>query len=157
MTRCTIQPVTLNAGALAGGTFPVAPGAGIDAAGTGGTSFTTTWATGPYQGVQFANNGLIMLWYYNNTTSCVVSILIGAKSAGVVPLFSTYQVTLPGSAQYGWLGPFSVQGFTQTDSSVHSGAPGGAIGANGVGMTCVDFATTTNLALRAYQLVPAIP
>lgn len=157
MTRITLQPVNLNASALAGGTFPVAPGAGIDAAGTGGTTFATTWASGPYQGVQYVNNGQIILWYYNNTTSCVVSILIGQKAGGVVPLFSTYQVTLPGSAQYGWLGPFSAQQFTQSDATVHSGAPGGAVGTTGVGMTCVDFATTTNLALRAYQLIPAIP
>ena len=31
-------------------------------------------------------------------------------------------------------------------------APGGAIGTGGIGMTCIDFLNTTNIAVRLYQM-----
>lgn len=155
VARQLIQPVNFNAAATTGGTFnTTAPSPGIDVTGAG-NAFATAW-TG-INGVMFANNGEIILWYYNGATACNAYILIGQKAAGNVPLFSTITVTLNTSG-YGWLGPFSPQGFNQQDSSVHSGAPGGAIGTSGVGLCCVDVtAATPTLAVRAYQLVPQVP
>jgi len=152
--RQTISPVNFNAAATTGGSLPSAPSAGIDAAGAGGTTFGTAW-TG-LEGVQFVNNGEIILWYYNGATSCNAYILIGQKAAGVVPTYTTFTVALA-TTGYGWLGPFSPAGFDQQDSTAHSAAPGGVIGTSGVGLCCVDFSATTTLSVRAYQLIPQVP
>jgi hypothetical protein len=165
--RCPIQPVTLNAQALAAtmSTFPIAGATvGIDAAGTGGTAFATTWGTGPYAGVEFVNNGSMFLYVYNGATASVAYHLIGQKAAGQAELYSTLSTTIPATSG-GWIGPWSVQQFTQTDASqfltLPGGvSPGGQIGLStpsGVGYTCIDFLPTTTLSVRLYQLVPAIP
>jgi hypothetical protein len=31
------------------------------------------------------------------------------------------------------------------------------VGTSGVGMTCVDFTSTATIAVRLYQLIPALP
>jgi hypothetical protein len=156
MTRCTILPVNLNANA-AGGVFPLAPAAGIDAAGAGGAAFGTTWASGPYQGVQFANNGQMILWIYNGATAGGASeVLIGGKVAGQVFPHTTLQYTIT-ATNYHQLGPWSPQDFNQQDAAAHAASLGGAIGAGGVGMTCVDFTTITTIAVRLYQLIPVKP
>jgi len=163
-TRALINPVAMNVSALAtaGGIFPTAPSGGIDAAGTGGSSFATTWASGPYAGVEFINNGYMYLWYYNPASEAITAYpLIGQKAGGLAQPYTAYPVTIPATAQYGWLGPWSVQQFTQTDGTQFSSAPGGQISAStpsGVGYTCVDFSgTLTNFALRLYELIPALP
>lgn len=169
--RATMVPVNLNASALStnGGIFPTAPSGGIDAAGAGGSTFGTTWASGPYGGVQFINNGNMFLWYYNPAAEAITGYaLVGQKAGNQVQPYTTYSYTIPATAQYGWLGPWSVQQFTQTDGAQFAtgignggSAPGGEINAStpsGVGYTCVDFTgTLTNFALRLYQLIPAIP
>lgn len=144
-------------------TYSVAPTwawvpSGLDAAGTGGTAFAASWGT-PLSsggGVQFQNNGLTWLWYYNGSTACTASSLIGQKVQGDVFPYTQDQATLVTSGS-GWLGPWSPQKYNQTDSSQFSGAPGGVIGTSGVGLTCVDFSNTTSLSVRLMQLIPAIP
>jgi hypothetical protein len=155
--RQTIQPVSLNALALSGGTFPSAPSAGIDAAGTGGSSFATAWAG--INGVQFTNNGHIWLWYYNGADACTAYALVGQKAAGQVLPYATYSYTLNTSG-YGWLGPWDAAQFNQEDSTQFAGgsggsSPGGVIGTAAIGMMCVDFSVTTTLAIRAYQMLDA--
>lgn len=151
--RTTIVPVNLNSSALAGGSFPSAPSTGLDAAGTGGTSFATAWP-GTATGVQFQNNGLLWLWYYNGATACTAYALIGQKAAGATPVYTTWSAVLA-TTGYGWLGPWNPAQFNQEDATVHSGAPGGAIGASAVGLCCIDFSATTTLAVRLYQTIPA--
>lgn len=163
-TRSVIQPVNLNASALAAAmaTFPSAPSAGIDAAGSG-TAFATPWAG--FGGVEFINNGNMILWVYNGVTASVSAYhLVGQKAAGQVLPYTTYTTTI-GTSVSGWLGPWSVQQFTQTDGAQFAtgsggASPGGAINAStpsGVGYCCIDFNTTTTLAVRLYQLIPATP
>jgi hypothetical protein len=160
-TRCTISPVTMNAAALAAtmATFPVTtPTVGIDAAGTGGTAFATPWST-TYAGVQFINNGSMWLYVYNGASASVAYHLIGQKAGGQPEPFATISTTIPASGP-GWLGPWSIQQYTQTDGSQFTGAPGGLISAStpsGVGYTCIDFTVLTTLSVRLYQLIPAIP
>jgi hypothetical protein len=155
--RQTVVPASMNQFALSGGIFAGAspPAGGIDAAGSG-SAFATAW--GANTGIQFINNGFIYLWYSNVTNAVTFSILIGQKSAGFVPLWSTEQVVTPTTQQYGWLGPWSPAGYTQQDASQHAASPGGVIGAGGVGFTCIDVATTlTNLAVRLYQCAAVSP
>jgi hypothetical protein len=150
--RTIIQPVTLNS--VVGGTFPTAPATGIDAAAVG-TTFATAWA-GAATGVQFSNNGLLWLWYYNGATACTASYLVGDKAAGQPVLWSTVQVVL-NTTGYGWLGPWSPAAYNQQDAAIHTASPGGVIGAAGVGLTCIDFSATGTLAVRLMQLVPVTP
>ena len=164
-TRCTILPVSINAGALAStmNAFPTS-GTGIDAAGTG-TGFATTFASGPYSGVQFTNNGFMFLVVLNATASVNAYHLIGQKAGNQVQPYTTYTTSVPNASGVpGWLGPWSVQQFQQQDASQFNGgnggtSPGGVIGQTAVtgDMVCIDFNTTTTLAVRLYQLVPALP
>lgn len=167
-TRCPIAAVSLNASALAAtmATFPVTtPTVGIDAAGTGGTAFATAWST-TYAGVQFVNNGYMFLYVYNGATASAAYHLIGQKAGGQVQLYTTYTTTIPASGP-GWLGPWPIQQYTQTDGAQFASgsgdggaSPGGLISAatpSGVGYTCIDFLNTTTLSVRLYQLIPAIP
>jgi hypothetical protein len=160
-----VQPVNLNAAGLnTPGTFPTAPAAGIDAAGTGGTSFATAW-TG-VQGIQFYNNGLCFVWFYCGATPAgVVQILQGRKTEGQLPPPATFGGSIAATT-YGWLPPLSPQDFNQQDATAFNGsggpggavaALGGAIGVSGVGFTCIDFTTVTTLAVRVYQLIPVTP
>jgi hypothetical protein len=166
-SRVTMQPVNFNAGAL-GTAMATIPGAystpGVDAAGTGGTSFATAWP-GTSAGVQFQNSGSMILMVWSGTTAGVIAYnLIGQKAGGQVEPYTTYSSTVAASS-VGWLGPWSVGQFTQQDGAQFAtgnggAAPGGQINAStpsGVGMTCIDFNTTTTLAVRLYQLIPAIP
>ena len=156
--RTTIVPVSMNQFSLAAtpGAFASTPATGIDAAGTN-TAFGTAWG-GAATGVQFANNGMVWLWVYNGVTACTAYALVGQKSEGQVPLFSTFSYTLPTSG-YCWLGPwdpsFNQQDQNQFAAGSGGASPGGAIGAAGQGLMCVDFTVTTTVAVRAYQLVPA--
>jgi hypothetical protein len=167
-TRCPISPVNLNSSALAAAmaTFPIStPTVGIDAAGTGGTAFATAWST-TYAGVQFVNNGSMFLYVYCGATTTSAYHLIGQKAGGQVQPYTTYTTTI-GASSAGWLGPWSVQQYTQTDGAQFASgsgdggaSPGGLISAatpSGVGYTCIDFLNTTTLSVRLYQLIPAIP
>ncbi len=161
-----MTPVSLNQFATTGGgTAPigaVAPSAGCDTAGSN-TAFTA-WASLPAPsslGVQYVNNGSQFLWYYNGATATTAYVLIGAKSGGLVQVYTQYTIVL-GTSAYGFLGPFSPAQFSQQDSSQFAGgaggtAPGGAVGASGVGFTCIDFLNTTTLAVRLYQMIPQVP
>lgn len=160
MARQLVQPVLLNAvGLTSVGSFPTAPSAGIDAAGTGGSSFATPW-TG-LQGIEFVNNGMCIVWFYCGATPAgVVNILQGEKVAGQLPPAATFGGTIPATT-YGWIPPLSPSAFNQQDQNAFSGssAPGGVslgggVGSGGQGLTCIDFTTTTTLSVRVYQLNP---
>jgi hypothetical protein len=162
-TRQLMTPFNMNqfpfTGALPIGA--VAPAAGCDYAATN-TTFTV-WASLPAPsslGIQYANNGSQWLWYYNGATATAANILIGAKS-GIVQLYSQETVTIAATS-YGYLGPYSPSQMNQTDISQFAGgfggtAPGGAIGAGGLGLTCIDFTNTTTLAVRLYQTGTVTP
>lgn len=151
-SRVTIQPVNLNAAALTGGSWVASGTAGYDTGTPGGT--ITPWSG--VNGVSYINNGQIFLGLANGATSTTAYVLIGRKAgAGQLPLYTVESITIAASYS-GWIGPFSVLDFTQTDSTQYSGAPGGAVG-SAVGYTCIDFANTTTLTVRAYQLIPALP
>lgn len=165
MARQLVQPVSINAVGLTSlGSFPTAPAAGIDAAGTGGTAFATAW-TG-VQGIMFQNTGMQFVWFYCGVTAAgLVQILQGREVQGQLPPPATFGGSI-GASSYGWLPPLSPQDFNQRDSSAYGGgtapggataALGGAIGTAGVGLTCIDFTTTTTLSVRVYQLVPVSP
>lgn len=172
MTAVVINGVTVGAGAgtywLPAGqaislTYTVAPtwtwtASGVDAAGAGGANFGAGW-NGAATGVQFVNNGLVMLWYYNGGTACNAYALVGSKAGGQVPAYTDDQATLlsPGT---GWLGPWNAAQYNQQDASQFAGgsggaSPGGIIGAGGVGLMCVDFSAVNSLVVRAMQFVPA--
>jgi hypothetical protein len=72
-----------------------------------------------------------------------------------VQVYTQYSVTIAGTS-YFTIPPLSPAQFNQQDSSQFAGgaggtAPGGAIGAGGVGFTCIDFINTTTVAVRLYQ------
>jgi hypothetical protein len=157
-TRQLMTPFNMNQFPLTGA-LPigaVAPAAGCDYAATN-TAFTA-WASLPAPsslGIQYANNGSQWLWYYNGATPTTAYVLIGAKSAGIVQVYTQETVTIAATS-YGYLGPYSSQQFTQFDTAQFAGgsggtAPGGVIGASGQGLTCIDFLNTTTLAVRLYQ------
>ena len=150
MARQLVAPASFAAGSLAGGTFPLAPAAGIDAAGIG-TTFATAWAG--QQGIMFPNNGAVWIWYYNGTGAVTAYSLIGDKAAGQNVPHTTLPATLNVSG-YGWLGPWSAIAYNQQDAAAFAAAPGGVITAPGVGLMCVDFSATLNLAIRVFQFSP---
>lgn len=151
--RVTLQAVLLNASALTPGVWLASGTPGYDTGSPGGS--ITAWSTN--NGIQYINNGQIIIGYANGTGSVTADILVGRKAGGgLLPAFSAQTVTIAASS-VGWLGPYSVQDYTQTDATQYSGAPAGVIGAAGVGLTCIDFSSVTNLAIRLYQLIPALP
>jgi len=155
--RITIQPVTL--GNLSTGNIMQGSAVGCDATGTG-TGFASWTSLGSPLGVQYLNNGNQFLVVSNGATASAADILVGRKAGGgLLPAFNAETVTIPASTTLPiWLGPYSVQDFTQVDATAYTGtAPGGAIGANGVGFTCIDFLNTTTLTVRLYQIIPALP
>jgi hypothetical protein len=163
MARVTISSVSLNSIALSG-TALMLPAAtpGCDATGTG--SAFATWTSlgitgGAAGGVQFVNNGTLFLLVTNGATASTAQVLVGRKGgAGFLPAFTTETVTIPASSAVPIpIGPLSVLDYTQTDSSQYSGSSGGVVGTSGVGMTCVDFTSTATIAVRLYQLIPALP
>jgi len=163
-TRQTMAAVSLNQFAFSGATAigAVAPAAGCDYAASN-TTFTA-WGSLPAAnslGIQYANNGTQFLWGYNGVTTSTAYVLIGAKSGGIVQVYTQYSIVLPTSG-YFYLGPYSPVQFNQEDSAQFGAAPGGvapggAIGAAGVGFTCIDFLNTTTVAVRLYQLTPVFP
>lgn len=139
-------------------TYSVAPtwawaASGLDAAAAGGTGFAAGW-NGAATGVQFGNNGLTWLWYYNGGTACTAYYLVGQKVGGDVFPYTQEPVTLL-TGESGWLGPWNAQKYNQPDTAQFSGAPGGAVGAAGQGLTCVDFTAVNTLTVRLFQLIPA--
>jgi hypothetical protein len=153
MSRVTIQPVNFNNNAFTLGTWVVSGTAGYDNGSPGGT--ITPWSG--VTGIQFINTGSMVLGIANGATATSAYILVGRKGgAGLLPAYTVENPTIGASAAGGWLGPWSVQDFTQTDSTQYGSAPGGVI-AGGVGYTCIDFANTTTLTVRLYQLIPALP
>lgn len=163
-SRVTMQPVNFNATATpaTASVFGAYSTPGVDAAGAG-NAFGTAWP-GAQAGVQFVNNGSLILVWWTGATTTPAYHLIGQKAGGLVQPFATITTTIPASG-VGWLGPWSPQQFTQTDGAQFStgnggAAPGGLISASvpsGVGYTCIDFNVTTTLAVRLYQLIPALP
>jgi hypothetical protein len=138
-------------------TYSVAPAwawtaAGLDAAGTGANAFAAGWAL-TANGVMYQNSGFNWLWYYNGAQACTASILIGAKTGGDVFPFTQDQAVLNTNG-YGWLGPYSPAKYNQQDSAQFASAPGGVIGAAGVGLTCIDFSNASTLSVRLYQTIP---
>ena len=169
LNRCLVTPVNMGQSSFsAGGTLPqAAPTYGIDAAGTGGTAFATTWASGgPYTGIMFPNNGQCWVYIYCGATlGGVVQLLQGRKVEGQLPGPATFGPTLAATTTY-FLPPMSPQDFNQQDATAYGGgtapgggtaALGGAIGTSGVGLTCIDFTTTTTLAVRVYQVSQVSP
>jgi hypothetical protein len=157
VARITISPVNLTS--LSTGSFLAGSAVGCDATGTG-TAFASWSSLGSPLGVQWINNGYSFLVVTNGATATAADILVGRKSGGgLLPVFNAETVIIGASPTLPiWLGPYSVQDFTQQDASQYSGtAPGGVIGTTGTGMTCVDFTNTTTLTVRLYQLIPALP
>lgn len=160
--------VFVNAGGTITLTYSVAPtwawaAAGLDLIGAGGaTALAGAWTAGPGgaaavpQGVQFLGNGLQALWFQNGAQVCTASHLIGQKVQGDTFPFAQDQATLAANSN-GWLGPWSPVKYNQTDSSQFGSAPGGVIGAGGVGQTCIDFSDVRTLSVRLYQLIPVSP
>jgi hypothetical protein len=158
MARVTISPVNLTS--LSTGSFLAGSAVGCDATGTG-TAFASWSSLGSPLGVQWINNGYSFLVVTNGATATAADILVGRKSGGgLLPVFNAETVIIGASPTLPiWLGPYSVQDFTQQDASQYASAlsPAGVIGTTGVGMTCVDFTNTTTLTVRLYQLIPALP
>lgn len=126
---------------------------GYDTGSPGGT--LTAWSG--VNGVQFANTGNLVLAYAVGGTLSTAEVLVGRKAgAGLLPVNTAVSITLAATTT-GWIGPFSVQDYTQTDATQYSGAVGGVIGTTGVGLTCIDFTSTATLSVRLYQLLPALP
>lgn len=151
--RVQIAPINFNS-LLLTGVFPTAPTAGYD---TGNGTFT---AWGSNNSVYFPNNGEIILWYYCGTAGAgVTNVLVGQPigNTGQVAPAATETVTLAATT-YGWLGPFSPATYNQQNVSlVPTGALGGSIPAGAQGGVVIEFTTTTNLSVRAYQLIPVQP
>jgi hypothetical protein len=153
--RVAISPVSFNAGA--GGTaFPALPPAtpGYDTGSPGGTF--TAW--GSNNGVMIPNNGLIILVYWCGATAGGISeVLIGQTvgTTGQVLPHTTQQFTITASSS-GWLGPWNMNTYNISNVNANFGSPvGGAVAAAAQGSVCVDFTTTTTLAVRAYQVIQA--
>jgi len=154
--RITVAPVAQNVFAVSGNPMLIAaPSAGVDAAGAGGTNFATAW--GANSGIQFINNGSIMLYFWNGAASSAMRILVGRKVAGQLPIFSYNDITIAANSS-AMFGPWSVLDYTQQDAAAYGGTtapggnnPNGAIGAAGVGFMCIDFTVITNLSVRLIQ------
>jgi hypothetical protein len=117
MARVTLTPVM-----LAGAQGLTLPTAGVQAL----TGFT---------GVQFVNNGQLMLVVYNGTGSQTITQNIGGKVQGLTPTVAP--VSLTASTNTMW-GPWSQKDYTQLD---------------GTGMQYIDFGgTQANLTVTLYQL-----
>lgn len=166
MARILVTPVNLNAVSLtAGGVFPTsAPTAGVDAAGQGGTNFATAWGS-TAQGIMFPNNGQCFVWYWCGATLAgAMNILQGRKVEGQLPAASTFGWSIAASSA-GYIPPLSPQDFNQQDANAFNGAgtPGGTaivtggITTAGVGLTVIDFTTTTTLSVRVYQVSQVTP
>ena len=119
MARVTLTPVTL--------------------AGAGGLTLPSSGAQSlsGFTGVQFINNGLMMLAVYNGTGSQTITQQIGGKVQGLSPTVSA--VSLTASTNY-LFGPWSAKDYMQLDGS---------------GMTFIDFGgVQANISVTLYQLVP---
>ena len=161
MARLSIAAYTINAQALGGLSVMQGSGPGVDATGTG-NAFVSWASVGSPLGVQFVNNGTQFLLVTNGATPTAANVLVGRKGGGPggLPAFNQAATTITIGASVTVpliIGPFSVQDFTQTDSTQYGSAPGGVIGAGGVGYTCIDFTNTTTLTVRLCQLIPAVP
>ena len=160
MARVTIQPYSINAQALAGLGIFQGSGPGCDATATG-TAFASWSSLGSPLGIQYVNNGTQFLLVTNGATATAANVLVGRKGGGgFLPAYSQTATTITIAASVTMpipIGPFSVQDYAQEDSAQYSGAPGGAVGTTGVGKVCIDFTNTTTLAVRLYQLIPALP
>jgi hypothetical protein len=162
MARVTILPYSINTQALAGLGIVQGSGPGCDATATG-TAFASWSSLGSPLGIQFVNNGAQFLLVTNGATPTAANVLVGRKGGGgFLPAYNQAATTVTIGASVTMpipIGPFSVQDYTQEDASQYGGstAPGGVIGTAGVGKVCIDFTNTTTLAVRLYQLIPAIP
>lgn len=158
--RVAVLPVNFNAGS-AGSAFPVAPAAGVDAVGAGGSAFATAWP-GTISGVMIPNNGQVLLYYICGATAAgVTQVLVGETvgNTGQVLPATTYEYTIAANSS-GWLGPWSPATFNQQApaSVTYSGLINvTALTAGAQGSVVVDFTTTTTLSVRAYQLIPVQP
>lgn len=136
--------------------------AGVDPGGatSDGGNFITPWPQGAVAGagVQFPNQGtgLTYLMYFNGSQACTASLLVGGVYQGDQFPFTQEQVTLATNS-FGRLGPFSPNKYDQDVLGAFSTAPGGAITAQGVGLTCIDFSNCSTLLVRAYQVIGVTP
>jgi hypothetical protein len=124
VSRVTLTPVNYT---RTGIVYPATPAPSADG---------TTW--GSNTGVQFVNNGYVHLWYYNGVTATSANLLIGKQVEGQTFPANTLPVTI-GASTTGAIGGLSQSDFLQLDGS---------------GMTYIDFANTTTLFVRLYQLIP---
>lgn len=136
--------------------------AGVDPGGatSDGGNFITPWPQGAVAGagVQFQNLGIgqTYLMYFNGANACTASLLIGQKYGGDTFPFAQEQVVLATNS-FGRLGPYSPNKYNQQDSTQFGTAPGGVVGASGLGLTCIDFSNCATLLVRAYQVVGVNP
>jgi hypothetical protein len=151
----TLQPIPFNLGAL-GATFIVSTTPGYD---LGSPSAITAWGT--TTGVMIPNPGgnVILGYACGAVAGGVTQVLVGDVVAGQVLPATTFQYTI-GANSTGWLGPWSPGTFNQQapTSVTYTGAINTtALTAAAQGCVVIDFTTFTNLAVRAYSLIPILP
>jgi hypothetical protein len=162
--RISVIPALFNT-ASAVSVFPLyatVGAAGVDAVGAGGTAFATLWSTASSLGVMIPNqsNGGVWLYYTCGAIAGgVYQVLIGdlAGNSGQVPPATAETGTLAASTS-GWLGPFSPSTYNQQSPTTvtYTGAINTTpLTAAAQGCVVIDFTTTTNLCVRAYQNVTA--
>lgn len=152
--RVTLLPIPLNAAPLSG-LFITATSPGYD---LGSPSAITAWSG--QLGVQIPNNGQVILGYACGATPAgAFQVLVGdlvGNTGQVLP--ATTQAGTIAANTVGWLGPWNVGTYNQQAPAqvTYAGAINTqALTAAAQGCVVVDFTTTTTLALRAYQLIPA--
>ncbi len=158
--RVLVAPALFNA-PTAGNVFPVAPAAGVDAIGAGGTAFATAWP-GVISGVMIPNplGNVIFLYYVCGATAGGAGqVFCGDVVAGQVLPATTFPFTITANSS-GWLGPWSAGTYNQqAPLTIAPAAPinATALVAAAQGCIVVDFTTTTTLSVRAYQSFPITP
>jgi hypothetical protein len=153
--RVTLQPIPFNLNPNGPGLFITAASAGYD---LGSPSAITAWSG--QLGVMIPNNGQVMLGFACGATlagayQVLVGDLIG-NTGQVAP--ATLEAGSIAANTVGWLGPWNAATYNQQAPTLvtYAGAINTtALTAAAQGCVVVDFTTTTTLALRAYQLIPA--
>jgi hypothetical protein len=154
--RVTILPVSFNASANGPGLWVPASPAGYDLGSPGGTQ--TAWST--TLGVMIPNNGSVMLGFACGATAAgAYQVLVGdliGNTGQVAP--ATAEAGTIAASSVGWLGPWNAATYNQQSPTnvTYAGAINTtALVAAAQGCVVIDFTTTTTLAVRAYQLIPA--
>jgi hypothetical protein len=153
--RVTLQPIPFNLSANGPGLYITSTTPGYD---LGSPSAITAWSG--QLGVMIPNNGSVMLGFACGVTAAgAYQVLVGdlIGNTGTVAPATTEAGTIAAST-VGWLGPWNAATYNQQAPTqvTYAGAINTqALTAAAQGCVVIDFTTTTTLALRAYQLIPA--